>query len=89
MLYTVVWEQCSVWPMQSFVEIVDVCVVMLGSGEANCRLLILILCAQVALSIPIIIVFSIDSFQRQLSIYQTSSTLCWRESVTGMGLDYL
>ena len=25
MLYTVVWEQCSVWPMQSFVEIVDVC----------------------------------------------------------------
>ena len=23
-------------PMQSFVEIVDVCVVMLGSGGANC-----------------------------------------------------
>ena len=38
MLYTVtvVWKQCSVWPMQSFVEIVDICVVMLGSGGANC-----------------------------------------------------
>ena len=36
MLYSVVWEQCSVWPMQSFAEIVDVCVVMLGSGGANC-----------------------------------------------------
>ena len=29
-------EQCSVWPMQSFIEIVDVSVVMLGSGRANC-----------------------------------------------------
>ena len=36
MLYTVVREQCSVWPMQSFVEIINVCVVMLGSGGANC-----------------------------------------------------
>ena len=36
MLYTVVWEQCSVWPSQSFVQIVDVCVVMVGSGGANC-----------------------------------------------------
>ena len=36
MLYTVVWEQCSVWPMQKFVVIVDVGVVMFGSGGANC-----------------------------------------------------
>ena len=36
--YAVVWEQYSfvVWPVQSFVEIVDVCVVMLRNGGANC-----------------------------------------------------
>ena len=44
MLYTVVWEQCSIWPMQSFVEIIDVCVVMLGSGGAN-RWLLILMCA--------------------------------------------
>ena len=31
-----VWEQCSVWPMQSFIDIIDVYVVMLGSGGTNC-----------------------------------------------------
>ena len=44
--------------------------------------------AQVALLIPIIIVLSVDSFQRQLSVYQTSSTLYWRESgITGLQLE--
>ena len=42
-------------------------------------------CTGGTLNIPIIIVLFIDSFQRQLSIYQTS-TLCWRESVRTGGI---
>ena len=73
MLHTVVWEQCSMWPMQSFVQIVDVCVVMLGSGEAYCMLTVDTNVYTGGTLNTIITVWFIDSFQRQLLLYQPST----------------